>query len=83
LQGRQICPYKYAEATIWYGLFAPAGTPQAIVDKIYAESEKFRERLAKVGVVVSPMKPAEFGASVQSEVVRWSADAKAAGIEPQ
>lgn len=77
------------EATIWYGLFAPAGTPEAIVDKIYAESEKFlgqpstKERLAKVGVIVSPMKPAEFGAFVRSEVVRWGADAKAAGIEPQ
>jgi|SRR5271166_538098 len=77
------------EATIWYGLFAPARTPQAIVDKIYAEGEKFltqpatRERLAKVGVIVSPMKPAEFGDFVRSEVVRWSADARDAGIEPQ
>jgi len=77
------------EATIWYGLFAPAGTPEAIVDKIYTESETFltrpatREHLAKLGVIVSPMKPAEFGAFVRSEVVRWSAEAKAAGIEPQ
>jgi tripartite-type tricarboxylate transporter receptor subunit TctC len=77
------------EATIWYGLFAPAGTPEAVVDRIYAESEKFltqpatKERLAKVGVIVSPMKPAEFSEFVRSEIVRWSAEAKAAGIEPQ
>jgi tripartite-type tricarboxylate transporter receptor subunit TctC len=77
------------EATIWYGLFAPAGTPEAIVDRLDAECEKFlnepatRARLAKVGVIVSPLKPAEFGEFVRSEVARWSAEAKAAGIEPQ
>lgn len=77
------------EATIWYGLLAPANTPGAIVDKLYAESEKFlsapatKEKLASVGVVVATMPPTEFGAFIRSEIVRWSADAKAAGIEPQ
>lgn len=77
------------EATIWYGLFAPAGTPAAVVDKIYAASEKFlsmpatKQKLANVGVIVSTMKPAEFGVFVRSEVVRWTAEVKAAGIEPQ
>jgi tripartite-type tricarboxylate transporter receptor subunit TctC len=77
------------EATIWYGLLAPANTPDAIVNKLYAESEKFltmpetREKLAKVGVIVSTMTPAEFGAFIRSEIVRWTADAKAAGIEAQ
>jgi tripartite-type tricarboxylate transporter receptor subunit TctC len=77
------------EATIWYGLLAPANTPSAIVDKLYAESERFlsmpatKEKLANVGVTVSTMPPKEFGAFIQSEIVRWTADAKAAGIEPQ
>src|SRR6201991_1071516 len=77
------------EATIWYGLLAPAQTPDEIVEKLYAESEKFltapatREKLASVGVVVATLPPKEFGAFIQSEIVRWSADAKAAGIEPQ
>jgi tripartite-type tricarboxylate transporter receptor subunit TctC len=77
------------EATIWYGLFAPAGTPAPIVDKIYAESAKYlampetKKKLADVGVIVAPLAPAEFGAFVRSEVVRWSAEVKAAGIEPQ
>jgi tripartite-type tricarboxylate transporter receptor subunit TctC len=77
------------EATIWYGLLAPANTPAGIVNKLYAESEKFltmpetREKLAKVGVIVSTMPPAEFGAFIRSEIVRWTADAKAAGIEAQ
>jgi tripartite-type tricarboxylate transporter receptor subunit TctC len=75
------------EATIWYGLLAPAGTPEPIVNKLYAESKKFltmpatREKLASVGVIVSPMGPDEFGAFIRSEITRWTADAKAAGIE--
>jgi len=75
------------EATIWYGLLAPAGTPEPVVNMLYAESAKFlnlaatREKLANVGVIVSPMAPAEFGAFIKSEIVRWTADAKAAGIE--
>src|ERR1700676_2536545 len=51
------------EATIWYGLLAAAGTPAPIIDKLHTESEKFltppstREKLASVGVIVSPMRP--------------------------
>jgi tripartite-type tricarboxylate transporter receptor subunit TctC len=77
------------EATIWYGLLAPANTPEAIINKIYAESEKFlsmpatKARLANVGVIVSIMPPAEFGPFIRSEIVRWTAEVKAAGIEPQ
>jgi tripartite-type tricarboxylate transporter receptor subunit TctC len=75
------------EATIWYGLLAPAGTPEPIVQKLYASSEKFlslpatHDKLASVGVIVAPMPPEEFGAFIRSEIVRWTADAKAAGIE--
>jgi tripartite-type tricarboxylate transporter receptor subunit TctC len=77
------------EATIWYGLLAPAGTPSPIVDKIYAESVRFlslpatRAKLEGVGVTVSTMPPAEFGTFIASEIKRWTADAQAAGIEPK
>jgi tripartite-type tricarboxylate transporter receptor subunit TctC len=72
---------------IWYGLFAPAHTPDAIVNKLHAVSEKFltlpatRAKLAAVGVSTAPLPPAEFAAFVRSEIVRWTADAKEAGIE--
>jgi tripartite-type tricarboxylate transporter receptor subunit TctC len=75
------------EATIWYGLLAPAGTPEPIVKRLYTESEKFlampatREKLARVGVIVSPMSPEQFSGFIRSEITRWTADAKAAGIE--
>jgi tripartite-type tricarboxylate transporter receptor subunit TctC len=72
---------------IWYGLFAPAHTPDAIVNKLHAASEKFltlpatRAKLAAVGVSTAPLPPAEFAAFVRSEIARWTADAKEAGIE--
>jgi len=75
------------EATIWYGLLAPAGTPEPVINKLYTASKTFltmpttREKLASVGVIVSPMSPDEFSAFIRSEIVRWTADAKAAGIE--
>jgi tripartite-type tricarboxylate transporter receptor subunit TctC len=72
---------------IWYGLFAPTHTPDAIVNKLYAVSEKFltmpatRNKLAAVGVSTAPLPPTEFSAFVRSEIARWTADAKEAGIE--
>lgn len=77
------------EATIWYGLLAPAGTPEPVVSKLYAASEKFltmqatRERLAAVGMIVAPLEPAEFDVFIKSEIIRWTADARAAGIAAQ
>src|SRR4051812_39564354 len=75
------------EATIWYGLLAPANTPEPVVNRLYTATRKIlstpavRERLASLGMVVSPMPPAEFGTFIRSEITRWTADAKAAGIE--
>jgi len=77
------------ESTIWYGLLAPANTPAPIVNKLHDEIRKFltlpetKKRLADVGVIVSPLTPAEFGDFIRSEIVRWGEACKAAGIEPQ
>jgi len=77
------------ESTIWYGLLAPANTPDPIIRKLHDESEKFltrpetRKRLADVGVIVAPLTPAEFRDFIKSEIVRWAEACKAAGIEPQ
>jgi hypothetical protein len=63
-------------------LSGPAAS-QAHADQDYPNRPSVRQRLAKVGVIVSTLPPAEFGAFIESEIVRWTADVKAAGIEPQ
>lgn len=74
---------------LWTGMFAPAGTPQAIVEKIAADVQKawaapdLKERLGKMGLEPMPMTPAEFKAFVKSEVEEASRVLQAAGIKPQ
>ena len=66
------------QATIWLGVMAPAGTPQPIVDLLNAEINKIVTRpeikvaWEKLGAEPVAMKPAEFGAFVQSEIDRWA-----------
>lgn len=71
---------------LWYGLFAPAGTPKEVVSKINAEVVKnlkradMRERIAKQGGEVVASSPEELDALVKSEIVKWSKVAKQVGI---
>ena len=80
---------KDFELIAWFAMFAPAGTPQAIVDRLAAESEKIlarndvRERFAVLGIQVDPMKPAELGKFQKSELEKWARLAKAANIIPE
>ena len=66
------------EATAWHGLFAPAGTPPAIIDKINAEVRRmsadpeFRERvLAPTYFRSMASTPAEFAETIKSESAKW------------
>ena len=80
---------KDFELIAWFAMFAPAGTPQAIVDRLAAESEKIlarndvRERFAVLGIQVDPMKPPELGKFQKSELEKWARLAKAANIIPE
>lgn len=71
--------------TSWYGLFAPPGTPTAIVDKLNAEvaavlkAPDVTERLAAMGAQAAPTTPEEFGRIVRSEIARWAPVVKASG----
>jgi tripartite-type tricarboxylate transporter receptor subunit TctC len=73
----------------WYGVFAPAGTPQAIVQKINAELNEHlrqaavREVLAKQGLDAAGGPPERFGELVRMEIPRWKRVAAAAGIKPE
>jgi len=73
----------------WNALFAPAGTPRDIVDRLNAEITKVvqlpevRNRLTDLGAEPGPMKPADFAAWVQSEVNMWTKLVREAGITPE
>jgi len=75
------------EATIWLGVMAPAGTPQAIVDRLNAEIGKILARpdIAAAwraqGANPMIMKPDAFGGYMQSEIERWAKVIKANGIK--
>ena len=77
------------DVTTWYGMFAPHGTPPAVVAKLnktLIESladEAVTKRMAAVGVVVKSSTPDEFRQFLASEYKRWNAVRKAAGIPQQ
>jgi tripartite-type tricarboxylate transporter receptor subunit TctC len=78
------------DASIWVGLFAPKGTPKAIVDRVYkvsAEMLKYpdvKERYATVGGAETiGMPPAQFHARVKADALRYQKVVKAVGITPQ
>ncbi len=71
--------------TPWYGVFAPAGTPKAIVAQLNAEiakaldSKEVQERLAGVGCEPLKTTPEQFSALIRSDLSRWSGIVKASG----
>ncbi len=80
---------KEVDLSIWSGLFAPKGTPQAIVDKLHAEVAAIlqmpdvKERFAAGGGDVGGMKPAEFTAQIKREAEKLASIVKAANIKPE
>ena len=77
------------EATQWFGMLAPAGTPRPIIDRLNHEmvkllkSPEVRDRLIADGTDPAPTTPEEFGAYIKSETEKWTKVIKAAGIKPQ
>ena len=78
------------DASIWVGIFAPKGTPKAVVNKLYkeiAETIKLtdvKERYATVGAAETiGMPPAAFAARVKKDLERYRKIVKSVGITPQ
>jgi tripartite-type tricarboxylate transporter receptor subunit TctC len=73
----------------WFGVLAPAGTPQPIVDKLNAEivkalnSPKALEAMKLQGVTPKPGTPADAAALIDSEMTKWSTVIKATGLKPE
>jgi len=78
-----------ADSPLWFGLWAPARTPQAIVDKVNADVRKalaepgVREKLVALGNDAMDMSPVEFAKFVRAEIDAYQKIIKAAGIKPQ
>jgi tripartite-type tricarboxylate transporter receptor subunit TctC len=76
------------EASAWYGVAAPKGTPGEIIDKLNKEinailaDPKAQQRLAELGATLLPGSPAEFGRLVAEETEKWGKVVKFAGAKP-
>ena len=79
--------YPGFEAVPWFGLMAPAGTPQAIIDKVHHETVKVlampdvRKRFEDIGLDVIGGTPAEFADVIRTEIPYWAKIIKEAGIK--
>ena len=75
------------DVVTWFGLFAPAGTPRAIVDRLNAEAVKalaspaVKQQLATLGDYPVGTSVDDFAAFVRTEHKRWTEVVKAAGVK--
>lgn len=77
------------DASFWYGLVAPAGTPKAIVDRIQAETAKYvqsaegKKEFAARSLEPVGSTPEQFAAAMQKDIERFTALARQLGIQAQ
>jgi tripartite-type tricarboxylate transporter receptor subunit TctC len=77
------------EVSNWWGILSPAGTPQAVLDRLYKEinvildSPETRKRFELEGAEVIRMKPVEITSFVAKETEQWTRVVKEAGIKPE
>jgi tripartite-type tricarboxylate transporter receptor subunit TctC len=77
------------EASDWYGICAPKGTPAEIIGKLNTEinaglaDPKLKARLADLGGIVLAGSPAEFGKLIADETDKWGKVVRAAHMKPE
>ena len=70
----------------WWGLFAPAGTPDAVINRLNTEMRKIlelkevKERLLELGLEADPTTPAELAALVRAGMPKWAKVVKESGV---
>lgn len=78
---------KGFEVNNWYGLFVPAGTPKAVIDRLNAEVVKIlalsdvKKQLLDSGIVATSSSPDRFAAYIQSETKKWAKVIKEGNIK--
>jgi tripartite-type tricarboxylate transporter receptor subunit TctC len=76
------------EASQWYGIGAPKGTPPDVIERLNRETNavladpKMQARLAELGASVLPGSPADFGKLVADETAKWAKVVKLSGAKP-
>jgi hypothetical protein len=81
----EAVPLKGFDATSWFGLLAPAGTPPAVVNRLQQETAKalnspeIKEKLLAQGAIPSGNTPQEFAALIDAEIKKWAVVVKASG----
>ena len=77
------------ESTLWYALFAPAGVPRPVIERLNSEVVKAMaledvvRRLSEVGIEAASSSPAELGSHVKAESAKWAKTIRESGIELQ
>lgn len=78
---------KGFEASSWFGLLAPAGTPADVVNRIQQETAKalntpaIKEKLLAQGAIPSGNTPQQFAALIDAEIKKWAPVVKASGAK--
>ena len=81
--------YPNFDINLWFGVWAPAATPAAIIQKINTDINRamqdpdIKAAYAKAGIRANPMTPDEFAKFVRAEMAKYQKIAKDANIEPQ
>ena len=77
------------DVPIWYGIFAPGGTPAAIIRKVQAgfaqalQTPDVGQQLGAIGLQPVGNPPTEFAATVRAEIKQWGEVIRKAGIKPE
>jgi len=81
--------YRGYRAGVWYGVLAPAGLPDELVARLHRDvrwamdSGEVRARLATQGFSIDSTTPAEFAASMRTELMKWAELIREAGIRAE
>ncbi|HET7201666.1 MAG TPA: tripartite tricarboxylate transporter substrate binding protein [Burkholderiales bacterium] len=77
------------EATNWWGIVAPAGTPRPVIDRLHQElsvilaTPETKKRFETEGGEAIQMSPDDFGRFIVAETAKWAKVVKDAGIKPE
>jgi tripartite-type tricarboxylate transporter receptor subunit TctC len=72
--------------TAWFGMFVPAGTPEAVIQRLHAETTRitaspdFRDKLEAIGISPMASPPAELAHTIKTETAYWAKVIEDAGI---